>query len=202
MGERTIMDYKLDWNKFIDFEENEPKLSVPFSLDTTYLKRDFTLDIVVWNLKTENLEQTKKVVHYILTNFNRLFETAWTAHYYWYFEQIQCTLSEFFQMICFDSPYYSIRVELNSDYLTDGIARYHFVVNTDYTLSEDNVRLYMRDNKCCACDTNNDDTAILVSANFEDIINPKVAEAVRKSFEKQYEKMEQEQILLAPSFCE
>ncbi len=200
------MDYNFDWNKLIDFKgntkEKEPKLTTPFFLDTTSLKRDFTLDIVVWKLKAENLEQTKKVVHYILTNFNQLFETAWTALYYYYFEQIQCTLSEFYQMICFDSSYYSIRVELNSDYLTDGIARYHFVVKTDDALSEDDIRLYMRDNKCCACDTNNDDTAILVSANFEDIYIPEMAEAVKKNFEKQYEKIAQEQITLAPSFCE
>ena len=34
------MSYKLDWDKLIDFQaedkDDEPKLSVPFSLDTTY----------------------------------------------------------------------------------------------------------------------------------------------------------------------
>ncbi len=63
------MDYILDWNKLIDFEENNtmdiPKLSIPFFLDTSCLKREFTLDIVVWNLTAANLEQTKKVVYYI-----------------------------------------------------------------------------------------------------------------------------------------
>ena len=56
------MDYRLDWNKLIDFEENNtmdiPKLSIPFFLDTSCLKREFTLDIVVWNLTAANLEQT------------------------------------------------------------------------------------------------------------------------------------------------
>lgn len=84
------MDYRLDWNKLIDFEENNtmdiPKLSIPFFLDTSCLKREFTLDIVVWNLTAANLEQTKKVVYYILENFNRLFETAWTAHYHFYYD--------------------------------------------------------------------------------------------------------------------
>ena len=74
------MGYELDWDKLIDFKEedmkdswDEPKLGIPFALDTTYLKREFTLEIVAWNLKRENLEQTKKVAQYILENFNGLF---------------------------------------------------------------------------------------------------------------------------------
>ncbi|MDE6590023.1 MAG: hypothetical protein K2K53_06705, partial [Oscillospiraceae bacterium] len=148
-----MMEYALNLDKFIDFNENgeeyEPKLRIPFSLDTAYLKRDFSLDIVVWKLSSENLEQTKQVVHYILENFNTLFETAWTAHYYFYFDNAHCTLDEFFRQINFESQDdYVIRVEINSEYLMDGAARYHFVVHTDDDLSEDNIRLYMRDNKC------------------------------------------------------
>ncbi len=194
------MGYNLDYEKLLDIKKGEPKMSVPFSLDTEYLKQDFTLDIVVWKLKAENLERTKRVVRYILENFNRLFETAWTALYHYYFEQIQCNLPEFFRMISFDSPRYSIRVEINSDYLSDGVARYHFVVKTEDSLSEDDIRLYMQGNKCCACDTNNDDAAILVSANFEDIYIPEMTKAVEKGFEEQYQKMAREQVLLAPPF--
>ena len=201
------MDDTFHLAKLIDFQEHdeeyEPKLRFPFSLDTAYLKQDFTLDIVVWNLKVENLEQTKKVIHYILTNFNKLFETAWIAFYYWYSDNTDCTLAEFFRQVDFESSDYSaIRVELNSDYLTDGTARYHFVVHTDDSLSEDDIRLYMRDNKCCASDTNNEGMAILSSANFADFYGSEAAEAVMKGFEKQYEKMESEQVLLAPSFLE
>ncbi len=201
------MDYRLDWNKLIDFEENNtmdiPKLSIPFFLDTFCLKREFTLDIVVWNLTAANLEQTKKVVYYILENFNRLFETAWTAHYHFYYDNIRCTLDEFYQKINFEYPdYYTIRLELNSDYLTDGIARYHFVVATDDDLSDDDIRLYMKDNRCWGCDTNNDGTAILESADFADLFVPEMVEAVQWSFKKLYAKMEEEQFLFAPSFCE
>ena len=201
------MSYELDWDKLIDFQakdkEDEPKLSVPFSLDTTYLKQEFTLDFMVWKLTAENLEQTKKVVHYILENFNRLFETAWTALYYFYFDNVHCELDEFYQKIDFGDPdYYTIRVELNSDYLTDGIARYHFVAATVDDLSEDNIRLYMRDNKCWGCDTNNNGLAILESANFEDLFIPEMVQGERKAFEKIYEQMEQEKFQFAESFCE
>ena len=41
-------------------KENEPKLSIPFYLDTTYLKQKFTLDIVVWNLTASNLAKKRK----------------------------------------------------------------------------------------------------------------------------------------------
>lgn len=45
------MNYELDWKKLIDFvgndKEYEPKLRVPFSLDTTHLRQEFALDIVV-----------------------------------------------------------------------------------------------------------------------------------------------------------
>lgn len=58
------MNYELDWKKLIDFvgndKEYEPKLRVPFSLDTTHLRQEFALDIVVWNLTSANLEQTKR----------------------------------------------------------------------------------------------------------------------------------------------
>ena len=199
------MKYQLNWNKLMEFKENndedEPKLSIPFSLDTTYLKRDFTLDIVVWNLTASNLEQTQKVVHYILTNFNRLFETAWTVLYF-YLDNDPFTLAEFFHQIDFeDSEYYTIRLELNSDYLTDGIARYHFVVATDVPLSDDDIRLYMRDNKCWGIDSNNDGVAILESANYGDLFIPEVVEEGTDILEKLYVKMEEEQFPFAPLFC-
>lgn len=205
MEESISMNYELDWKKLIDFvgndKEYEPKLRVPFSLDTIHLRQEFALDIVVWNLTSANLEQTKKVVYYILANFSRLFETAWTAHYHYYFDNVHCTLAEFYQKIDFEHPdHYTIRLELNSNYLTDNIARYHFVVATDNDLSEDNIRLYMRDNKCWGCDTNNEGMAILISANYEDVLIPEIAAAVEKDFEKIYAKMEEEQFLFAKSF--
>ena len=197
---------ELNWNKLIDFvrndKEDEPRLRIPFSLDATHLKREFNLDIVVWNLTPTNLEQTKKVVNYILENFDRLFETAWTASYHYYSYNLDCTLAEFYQKIDFaHSDYFTIRLELNSNYLTDNIARYHFVVATEDDLSEDNIRLYMRDNKCWGCDTNNESLAILISANYEDMSMPEVVAAVKIDFEKIYTKMEKEQFLFAKSFC-
>ena len=195
------MDYELDWDKLIDSDDT-PKLSIPFSLDTTHLKQEFTLDIVVWHLTTERLEQTQKVVNYILENFNRLFETGWTALYYFYIDNAHCSLTEFYQKIDFEYPYYTIRVELNCDYLMDGIARYHFIAATDDNLSDDNIRLYMRDNKCWGCDTNNDGVAILGSANYEDLYIPDAAEGMRKAFEKVNAKLEAEQFLFAKPFCE
>lgn len=199
------MNYELDWNKLIDFKENdkedEPRLRIPFSLDATHLKQEFNLDIVIWNLTPTNLEQTKKVVYYVLENFDRLFETAWTALYHYYSYNLDCTLAEFYQKIDFESfDYYTIRLELNSNYLMDNIARYHFVVATDDDLSEDNIRLYMRDNKCWGSDTNNESMAILIGANYEDVSMPDVVAAVKIDFEKIYTKMEKEQFLFAKSF--
>jgi hypothetical protein len=198
------MNCELNWKKLIDFVENDkgdkPSLRIPFSLDATHLKREFNLDIVVWNLTPTNLEQTKKVVYYILENFDRLFETAWTASYHYYSYNLNCTLAEFYQKIDFEhSDYYTIRLELNSNYLTDNVARYHFVVATDDDLSEDDIRLYMRDNKCWGCDTNNESMAILISANYEDMSMPEVVAAVKVDFEKIYTKMEKEQFPFAKS---
>ena len=84
----------------------------------------------------------------------------------------------------------------------DGIARYHFIAATDDNLSDDNIRLYMRDNKCRACDTNNNGEAILGSANVEDLYVPDAAEGMRKAFEKVNAKLESEQFLFAKPFCE
>lgn len=198
------MEYDLDWNKLIDFKENnneeEPKLSVPFYLSTTYLKREFILDIVIWNMAATNLIQTQNVVRYILRNFNKLFETAWTAYYY--INNADCTLFEFYQKIDFEQlDYYTIRLEINSNFLMDDIARYHIVVATDIQLSDDDIRLYMKDNKCWGYDTNNDGVAILSSANYEDLFIPEVVEHMKKNFEKQYIKMEKEHFLFAESFC-
>ena len=73
----------LDIKQFIPLQEDEdgPLIKVQFSLDTPYLKRDFNLDLVIWNLNKDNLEQTEQVVRYVLKNFNKLFETSWTALY-------------------------------------------------------------------------------------------------------------------------
>ncbi len=77
----------IDWDHLINFQEDneddwQPKATIPFFLDTPYLKREFPLDIVVWNLTEDTLDITKKVVEYVLSNFNKLFETAWTGLYY------------------------------------------------------------------------------------------------------------------------
>ena len=198
------MDYVLDWKQLIEFKPTTmtdwPKVRIPFQLDTPYLKREFTLSLVIWNLTEETLAQTKGVVDYLLTNFNKLFETAWTALYYFYRQNLQCSLAEFYQeKIDFNTMYYySIQIELNCNYLMDGVPRYHFVVATADDLSDDNLRLYMQDNKCWACDTNNDGTAILASANFEDI--SLCAASVRKSFEAVYQKMDRGQFQYAPQF--
>ena len=42
--------------------------------------------------------------------------------------------------------------------------------------------------------------AILISANYEDVLIPEVATAVKTDFEKIYAKMEEEQFLFAKSF--
>ncbi len=204
----------IDWNYLINFQESDdewqPKVTIPFLLDTPCLKREFPLDIVVWNLNEEKLPTVKKVVEYVLANFGKLFETAWTGFY-----QYMCshsmdedikehTLTEFYQeQIDFEDPYYTIRLEINSDYLSDGAARYHFVVSTtcDYRkwmISDDDIRLFMRDNRCEAANTNNDDTQILEGMDFSDLYT--FGEAEKAAFASVYEKMAQEGFRFAEPF--
>lgn len=74
----------LDIRAFIPLQEDKggPLVKIRFSLDTPYLKRNFNLDLIIWNLNEDNLERTERVVRYVLKNFNKLFETGWTALYY------------------------------------------------------------------------------------------------------------------------
>ena len=159
----------LDIRQFIPLQEDEagPLVKVRFSLDTPYLKRDFNLDLVIWNINEDNLEQTEQVVHYVLKNFNKLFETGWTALYY---QLRRCddrvaahTLQEFFvEQIDFESPYYEIQIEINCDHLEDGQARYCFVVSTTcdcykWMIADDNMRVYMIGNRAGGFNDNNDD---------------------------------------------
>lgn len=78
------MHYDLDWETFMRLQkEGEcPKVTIPISLNTPYLQKDIQLDLLVWNLSKENQEITKKVVDYVLGNFSKLFETAWTVLYH------------------------------------------------------------------------------------------------------------------------
>jgi len=168
--------YELDWKKLIELQEkNElPKIRIPFSLNTSYLKRKFGLDVIIWNLSEKNLEQTKRMVLFVLENFDALFETGWTALYYYLCanpdpgaeeDVSEHTLQEFFEdQIDFEheEQYYLIQLEVNCKHFKDSIPRYCFVVQTicDYSkwmIAEDNMRLYMVGNKCWGFNDNNDD---------------------------------------------
>lgn len=160
---------ELDIRTLIPLQESEDGalVKVRFSLDTPYLKRDFVLDLIIWNLTQDNLERTERVVRYVLNNFNKLFETGWTALYR-YLRKVDCrvaehTVQEFFvEQIDFESSYYQIQLELNCDHLEDGQARYCFVVSTtcDYRkwmIADDNMRVYMNGNRACGFNDDNDD---------------------------------------------
>lgn len=206
---------ELDWNQFIKlqrrFEETGegPLMKIPFSLNTPYLQKDFHLDLIIWNLSKDKMELVQKVVFYVLQNFNKLFETGWTVLYYESInfdpEIAEHTLSEFYkEQIDFESSYYSIQLEINSDHLTDGIARYCFVVSTvcnyrKWMISDDDMRVYMVDNKCCKFDTNNDDMQ-MTEMNINFLYGN--AEQVKKIFSTEYKKMEQEGFQYAESFQE
>lgn len=173
---------ELDWNQLIKLQESSgdgPLIKIPFSLDTPYLKKDFNLDLIIWNLSSKNMEITKRTVNYVLKNFNKLFETGWTMLYYHlcatevYPDVAEHTLEEFYkEQIDFEYPYYSIQLEINSTHLEDGMARYCFVVPTTcdcsrWMISDDNMRAYMVNNKCCQFNTNNDDMQMLEDNNLE-----------------------------------
>ena len=167
---------ELDWEQFITLQESNaeegPLIKLAFSMDTPYLQKDFNLDLIIWNLTRDNMEHTKKVVYYVLKNFNKLFETAWTTLYYYlrdvtpYFGEH--TLKEFYEeQVDFESTYYSIQLEINCDYLHDGAARYCFVVATTcsskkWMISDDDMRVYMIGNKVSSFDSNNDDTQMCI----------------------------------------
>ena len=170
LDDRAPINLKdLDIRQFIPLQEDEdgPLVKVRFSLDTPYLKRDFILDLIIWNLNEENLGRTERVVRYVLNNFNKLFETGWIALYRFlcqlpHDDTKEHTVEEFFrEQIDFDSPYYQIQLEINCDHLADGQARYCFVVSTtcDYRkwmIAEDNMRVYMIGNRACGFNDNND----------------------------------------------
>lgn len=146
---------------------NEPLIKLEFSLDTAYLKHDFNLDLIIWNLSEDNLDQTERIVRYVLKNFGKLFETGWTALYHHLCKvdpnTAKHTLQEFFtEQVDFDSPYYTIQLEINCDHQNDGQARYCFVVSTvcsynKWMISDDNMRVYMNGNRACGFNTDNDD---------------------------------------------
>lgn len=127
---------------------------------------------------------------------HKLFETGWTLlyHHLCLIEPsvAEHTLEEFFvEQINFESPYYSIQLEINCNHLEDGEARYCFVVATickydKWIISDDNMRMYMVNNKCLFFETNNDDMQIdeypqeyLYSENeeFDENAYKKMAEA-------------------------
>lgn len=147
-------------------DKNGPLVKIPFSLDIPYLKQDFNLDLIIWNLNEDNVAQTERVVRYVFKNFNKLFETGWTALYCYLqydHEVAEHTVQEFFtEQVDFENPYYAIQLEINCNHLVDGQARYCFVVATtcDYrkwTITDDDVRVYMIGNKACGFNDNNED---------------------------------------------
>ena len=190
---------ELDIRQFIPLQEDEagPLVKIRFSLDTPYLKRDFNLDLIIWNLNEDNLERTEHVVRYALKNFNKLFESGWTALYY-QLRRVddrvaEHTLQEFFvEQIDFESPYYEIQIEINCDHLEDGQARYCFVVSTTcdcykWMIADDDMRVYMIGNRACGFNDNNDDGQMQDSlencALFYEVGQPAYEAMVRDGFQ-------------------
>ncbi len=217
---KPIQFEELDWNQFIELQQDEeedgPLVKIPFSIRTPYFRKKFNLDLIIWNLSADNMAITQRVVRYVLKNFDKLFETGWTMLYYNLKNIDDCnqlklaehTLSDFYrEQIYFKAPYSGIQLEINCRHLADGIARYCFIVSTvcDYQkwmISDDDMRLYMVDNKCYNNDTNNVDTQLLSIAEGQidqaygnDEQGKKYAAAI-------YQKMEQEGFQYAPSFQE
>lgn len=207
---------EIDWNQFMELQRNKaeagPLIKIPFSINTPYLQKDFNLDLIIWNLSDDRMEITQKVVRYVLQNFNKLFETGWTALYYYLMNVdpgvAEHTLAEFYrEQVDFESPYYSIQLEINSAHLADGTARYCFVVSTvceydKWMISDDDMRVYMVDNKCCKFDTNNDDMQMTddnISYLYGD---DQIQLQMKNSLSTEYEKMEREGFQYAVSFQE
>lgn len=199
---------ELDYQQFITLRQNneEPLIKLLFSINTPYLQRDFYLDLIIWNLSDDNMEITKKVVYYVLKNFSKLFETGWTALYHYSClcnigDVAEHTLKEFYEeQIDFEYPYYSIQLEINCEHLSDGAARYCFVVATisDYQkwmISDDNMRVYMNGNKACSYNTNNDDTQIL-----DDLEDCHMMYEAGGMMDKAYEKMNADHFQYAEIF--
>ena len=165
----AISPEKLDVGQFITLQEsgNVPFTKLRCAMDVPYLKRGFDLDLLVWNLSPKELPLTERLIHYVLDNFSRLFDTAWTSLYYYLYE-IDCKVAEhslkdfFEEQINFDGANgSSIRLEINCDHLLDGEPRYCFVVATlynDWIISEDSVRIYMIGNEACGINDNSDDS--------------------------------------------
>lgn len=198
---------ELNIREFIALQESGrgPLVKVRFSLDTPWLKRDFNLDLIIWNLSEDNLEHTERVVRYVLENFNRLFETGWSALYY-YLRKVddrtaEHTLQEFFvEQIDFGSSYYTIQLELNCEHLKDGQARYCFVVSTtsDYRkwmIADDNMRVYMNGNRACGFNDNNDDGQMR-----ESLENCEMFYGMGRMLAEGYEQMERDGFRFAEPF--
>ncbi len=213
-NKKAIPLKELNWNEFINLQKNEeeegPLIKIPFSINTPYLQKQFDLDLIIHNLSNDTIELGKKIVSYVLQNFNKLFETGWTLLYYYlcdveaYPDIANHTLSEFYKEIDFDSPYYSIQLEINIEHLKDGIARYCFVVSTacdEFMISDDDMRVYMVDNKCKNFDTNNDDTQMLGEwEEMGSLYGDDNDEEWMEYLSEKYRKMEQEGFEYAESF--
>lgn len=202
---------ELNIRDFIPLQEEDggPLVKVRFSLDTPYLKRDFDLDVIIWNLTEENMDRTERVVRYVLNHFGKLFETGWVALYRHlckvdvYGRTAEHTVQEFFvEQIGFDSPYYQIQLEINCGHLEDGQARYCFVVSTtcDYRkwmIADDDMRVYMIGNKACGFNDNNDDGQM--QGSLEDC---EMFYGMGKLLEEHYAAMEAEGFRFAAPFKE
>ena len=203
----AIAAEELDFREFIALQNNKdaPLIKLRFLLDTTWIKRDFDLDLIVWNLSEDNLERTKRILDYVLKNFGRLFETGWTALYHDLCDVdpgvAEHTLEEFFtEQVNFDSEYYTIQLELNCDHQNDGEARYCFVVATAsgcdrWMIADDNMRVYMNGNKPCGLNDNNDDTQMAMSME-----NSGIFYGMGKMLAPYLEQMERDGFLFAEPF--
>lgn len=174
--DKSVKYEELDWNWYMEEEnEYEPLQKVDFHFETPYFSMDTKLNIILWNLSEENINQTKKVISYILNNFSKLFETAWlTARNYLLLVEPGGVVSErseedfYREQIAIKSPCNELQIDINCKHIEKGQAYYCFVVPTicDYKkwmISDDDLRLFMISNQCVKVDTNNVDDVLSYS---------------------------------------
>ncbi len=214
LQKKPIALEELNLEQFIALQQSDegPLVKIRFCLDTPYAKRDFDLDLIIWRLSEQNRARTEKIVQYVLKNFNKLFETGWTALYHplcrgYDSETAAHTIQEFFeQQIDFESAYYTIQLEMNCDHQEDGAARYCFVVATpcgDWMIADDDVRVYMSGNKACGFNDNNDDCQMQESLETCDMFyGYEIERGLRpgKLLKNEYAQMDQDGFLYAEPF--
>lgn len=156
--------------------EETVELNIKMNIQSPYLNKTQDMKFIFYNLTKATKKIGLRTLDYIFSNFSNLLNNAMYAfaclhkfefpdYYYEALaynndeeydqkEPVKRTLQDFYDLIRWEDG--GIRIQMDCDLVAEGIARYSFIIDTDYDFSDDGFQFIMQLDKMIGLESAND----------------------------------------------